>query len=147
MLRLRNTRTEIQKACLASKPSPSKSKVDPGLPDFSHSSPVRLPIRWEQCSPSDYLFTVVNVTMVNVIMDNVIDYFLSLSRQISANCKMGPKSNSFFLIDVKYEVGECQTSVGIDYWSSPTRRTKMTSAMKIQFPGLCSLCPNILNSY
>ena len=97
MLRLRNTRTEIQKACLASKPSPSKSKVDPGLPDFSHSSPVRLPISWEQCSPSDYLFTVVNVTMVNVI-----DYFftgtrLSLSRQISANCKTGPKSIFFSL--------------------------------------------------
>ena len=38
-----------------------------------------------------------------------------LSRQISANCKMGPKSNSFFLIDVKYEVGECQTRVGNDH--------------------------------
>ena len=75
MLRLRNTRTEIQKACLASKPSPSKSKVDPGLPDFSHSSPIRLPISWEQCSPSDYLFTVVNVTMVNVN-----DYFFTGTR-------------------------------------------------------------------
>ena len=83
MLRLKNTRTkipEIQKACLASKPSPSKSKVDPGLPDFSHSSPVRLPISWEQCSPSDYLFTVVNVTMVNVTMVNVNDYFFTGTR-------------------------------------------------------------------
>ena len=125
MLRLRNTRTEIQKACLASKPSPSKSKVDPGLPDLSHSFPVRLPISWEQCSPSDYLFTVVNVTMVNVI-----DYFftgtrLSLSRQISANCKTGPKSFFFLLFALKYEVGE--TRVGNDHCSCPIRGTMMTS--------------------
>ena len=146
MLRLRNTRTEIQKACLASKPSPSKSKVDPGLPDFSHSSPVRLPISWEQCSPSDYFFTVVNVTMVNVI-----DYFFTGMR-LNYQGKYQPiakrvPNQIFPLIALKYEVGECQTRVGNDYWSSPTRRTKMTSAMKIQFPGLGSLCPNILISY